>query len=601
MKDEPGLSSRSATQWLSTVKAFEREGEFFKAFDLAAQGLSAYRDDVPLKHRAVLCLARAGATDLAQRKYDEFGLSSAASDSEDVDALGARLLKDEALAATGEKRRLKAAEAADRYASIHERFHNYYPAINAATLRLVAGDEATARTYARIALAELDGGDEDYYSYATRIEALIVLDDIEGARALFPKALKANHGDQAALATTWRQLQLVLQLKNLDPKVIAPAFAPMKVVHFLGHIIKPGGRFKAVDESQVRQRVAEYFDEQRVGAGFGSLAAGSDIIIAEELLRHGASLHVVLPFEMEEFIDISVRPSGKEWVRRFEACLAAAATVRWATEDSYLGDDYLFAYCSKIAMGLAVLRGRHLGSEVEQLAVWDGRPAAGTGGTADDVEHWRRTGFAQTIIKCGNFRGGAKPAARPAIAKPAGGRLIRAMLFCDFKGFSKLTDAELPSFVTNLLGAVGKVIASYGGAVDFANTWGDGLFLVFEDPAQAARCALDLQRALSRLDLAEAGLPASMRMRIGGHLGPTYAAHDPVLNRTNYFGAHVSRAARIEPVTPEGCVYVTETFAAVLGLEHSKEFSCDYVGMTESAKKYGSMRMFLLRRLAGNV
>jgi len=41
-----------------------------------------------------------------------------------------------------------------------------------------------------------------------------------------------------------------------------------------------------------------------------------------------------------------------------------------------------------------------------------------------------------------------------------------------------------------------------------------------------------------------------------------------VLKRVNYFGAHVSRAARIEPVTPEGCVYVTETFAAFLGLEH---------------------------------
>jgi class 3 adenylate cyclase len=175
------------------------------------------------------------------------------------------------------------------------------------------------------------------------------------------------------------------------------------------------------------------------------------------------------------------------------------------------------------------------------------------------------------------------------------------MLFCDFKGFSKLTDAELPNFVTNLLGEVGKVVESYGGAVDFANTWGDGLFLVFEDPAQAARCALDLQLATSRIDLAAAGLPATMAMRIGGHLGPAYAARDPVLKRTNYFGAHVSRAARIEPVTPEGCVYVTETFAAVLGLEHGNEFTCDYVGMTAAAKKYGAMRMFLLRRHAGNV
>ena len=80
MKDGPAHSARSAAQWLNAVKAFEREGEFFKAYDLAAQGLSAHREDIPLKHRAVLCLARAGATDLAQLKYCEFGLDTAATD-----------------------------------------------------------------------------------------------------------------------------------------------------------------------------------------------------------------------------------------------------------------------------------------------------------------------------------------------------------------------------------------------------------------------------------------------------------------------------------------------------------------------------------------
>jgi len=78
----------------------------------------------------------------------------------------------------------------------------------------------------------------------------------------------------------------------------------------------------------------------------------------------------------------------------------------------------------------------------------------------------------------------------------------------------------------------------------------------------------------------------------------TWVLTDPVLRRRNFFGAHVSRAARIEPVTPEGCVYVTETFAAVLALYNADEFACDYVGMTEAAKHYGTMRMFLLRRSA---
>jgi class 3 adenylate cyclase len=122
------------------------------------------------------------------------------------------------------------------------------------------------------------------------------------------------------------------------------------------------------------------------------------------------------------------------------------------------------------------------------------------------------------------------------------------------------------------------------------------LFVVFEDAGRAARCALDLQDAMNNLDLRPTGLPPHIALRLGGHLGPVYPTDDPVLRRPNFFGAHVSRAARIEPVTPEGCVYVTETFASVLALYNADEFACDYVGMTAAAKSYGTMRMFLLHR-----
>ena len=158
-----------------------------------------------------------------------------------------------------------------------------------------------------------------------------------------------------------------------------------------------------------------------------------------------------------------------------------------------------------------------------------------------------------------------------------------------------LNDAELPRFVDTVLGAFAKVIHRYGDDVLLANTWGDGLYLVFDDAGKAARCALDLQAAMARIDLPGAGLPNHLALRIGGHLGPAYTGQDPIIKRPNFFGAHVSRAARIEPVTPEGCVYVTETLAAVLAIHNAAEFACDYVGMTQAAKHYGPMRMFLLR------
>jgi class 3 adenylate cyclase len=170
------------------------------------------------------------------------------------------------------------------------------------------------------------------------------------------------------------------------------------------------------------------------------------------------------------------------------------------------------------------------------------------------------------------------------------------MLFGDVKGFSKLTDEQLPRFVETVLGAFAGVIDGFRADLRLVNTWGDGLFLVFDDAGRAAACAVALQEAMSRIDLAAAGLPETMALRLGGHLGPVYSTQDPILHTANFFGAHVSRAARIEPVTPEKLVYVTETMAAVLSLHNADEFECSYVGMTKAAKDYGEMRMFLLSR-----
>jgi class 3 adenylate cyclase len=170
------------------------------------------------------------------------------------------------------------------------------------------------------------------------------------------------------------------------------------------------------------------------------------------------------------------------------------------------------------------------------------------------------------------------------------------MLFSDIHGFSGLRDEQLPRFIDAILNRCAEVTERNRKDIRFANTWGDGLFLVFEDAGKAAQCALELQEGLARLDLAAVGLPGHMGLRVGLHLGPVYEARDPILKRANFFGAQVSRTARVEPVTPEGCVYVTETMAAVLALHNADQFICQYVGMTEAAKHYGRMRMFLLGR-----
>jgi class 3 adenylate cyclase len=170
------------------------------------------------------------------------------------------------------------------------------------------------------------------------------------------------------------------------------------------------------------------------------------------------------------------------------------------------------------------------------------------------------------------------------------------MLFADVAGFSRLTDELLPVFADSFLGAFAATADRYGDDVWHRNTWGDALYVVLTNARVAAACALDLQEAVAAIDLEGLGLPADLALRLGGHVGPVFPTHDPVLDVLAFMGSHVSRTARVEPVTPPGGVYVTEPFAAALVLEGGSEFACEYVGRMPAAKDYGELRMYRLRR-----
>jgi class 3 adenylate cyclase len=172
--------------------------------------------------------------------------------------------------------------------------------------------------------------------------------------------------------------------------------------------------------------------------------------------------------------------------------------------------------------------------------------------------------------------------------------VLRALLFGDIKGFSTLTEKQLPVFADKVLGAIARTLERYGSAINFRNTWGDGLYVVIKDAETAADCALQLQRAISELPLASLELPPTLGLRLSGHFGPVFPLFDPVLKQMAFMGSHVSRTARIEPVTPEGMVYVTDAFAAALAATRQPRFICNYMGVVPAAKNYGSMRMFAL-------
>src|SRR5438045_1427170 len=92
------------------------------------------------------------------------------------------------------------------------------------------------------------------------------------------------------------------------------------------------------------------------------------------------------------------------------------------------------------------------------------------------------------------------------------------------------------------------------------------------------------------------GLSSRLSLRIALPAGPVYEFTAPVTGNRSYGGTHVSRAARIEPITPPGQVYASEAFAAMAAAQRVTSFNLDYAGQTPMAKGYGTFPTYHVRR-----
>jgi hypothetical protein len=117
-----------------------------------------------------------------------------------------------------------------------------------------------------------------------------------------------------------------------------------------------------------------------------ALAAGADCLVAEAVLEQpGARLEVITPFALAEYRKDFTSPRDRE---RLERLLRRAAVVQEL--DAVSGDSQALAAGDRGSeRNRAYLRG---GEEVVRrcellIAIWNGRRAAGLGGTGDIVEH----------------------------------------------------------------------------------------------------------------------------------------------------------------------------------------------------------------------
>jgi class 3 adenylate cyclase len=596
-------------------------GEPLLEYDVVTEGLEHWPRDVRLRQLQAHALLDSGATERAAAILQELQ----AEGQNDEETLGwlARTHKDLAASAPDRAaREIHLRDAAAAYLDAYRRTGKYWTGINAASMALLLGDKERAGALAlevrdlcieELVALEQTGGNR-YWPLATLGEAAVIQGEWSEAEEWYTQAAEAGRGKFGQLKTTRRQARLLIEYLGADAGAIDRCLRIPRVVLFAGHMVdrpdRTAPRFPPSLERAVQEAIRERLEKLDAGVGYASAACGSDLLFLEAILERGGEAHVVLPYDREQFREDSVEViSSADWGARYRSVLERATRVVPASEQRLEGSSLSCEYANLLLHGLASIHAAQLETELTPLTVWDGLPGDGPDGTASIVERWRKLRYVVEWINLTEIRqqGFPEPAAPRRGAAPrrrASSRAgasefatrVMAMLFADAVGFSKLTEAEIPRFVQYFLGSVGQLLGAVRHAPVFRNTWGDGLYFVFADVRDAGLFALELRDLVSGTNWLEKGFSRNLSLRIGLHAGPVYQCTDPVTGRISYQGTHVSRAARIEPITPPNQVYASEPFAALAAAERASEFACQYVGMTPQAKGYGTFRTYHVHR-----
>jgi hypothetical protein len=162
-------------------------------------------------------------------------------------------------------------------------------------------------------------------------------------------------------AATLRQFRQIAEFRNA-PCDWLTNYAPPTSLYFKGMI------GVAPDDMRGTETARKAVVQANAGFGYGALAAGADILIAEALVELDAELHLVLPIFSSAFRGQSVAPYGEAWLPRFDRLLERAASVTIVAAGDRLTGAAI-AYAAQVAKGAAIenagrLEGRAAGLEL---------------------------------------------------------------------------------------------------------------------------------------------------------------------------------------------------------------------------------------------
>ena len=500
---------------------------------------------VRLSLPAIAALTRAGASARAWELFVANGWNSRTDDPAALSIKG-RLLKDRARLRRGAERAALFAAAADAYGMAHALAPAPYRAINAATALLLAGDPRGAEEGARNVLDLLaqagPATDTPYYLAATRAEALLLLGDQTGAEQALAQAVAADPDGWEDRAVTLRQLREILRAQTIEAPWLN-RFVPPASLHFAGHMgIVAGGPGEIALSEATDALLARY----GIGFGWGALAAGSDIIIAERLVAAGAELHVVLPCPPQVFAAQSVAPAGGDWLTRYERLLGLAASSRVAGySPATVHDPLATLHAGILAIGGTQLNARRLGAACLQLLVED--ETGGGPNTARQATLWPTGTLGQERLRIARDAR-VEALFPPEEPDPARRLVTQVSIGIDLPG--NCSSSQLEALVGPIARAIAAACLPAGSVRTGPGRWD----LLIEDRERALALAAAL--------LALPGNPPA----IGLHESILTVIDDDASGTSVAYGPESSRAHELLAMARSGTGLVSDALAVVLAV-----------------------------------
>lgn len=549
------------SDWLWEIDAHLDRGLNQTALHLALEAARRAPRELRYMHRAVLATARMGAISEALALLDRHKLGRDLAD-EELACLRPRLLRDLAFASGDAAPDMKhLAQSAREYEKVYEKTRGFYPGINAAAGYALAGDTERAALIARSVWKTLQKPDEEgesdqsYWRRTTLAECKLLESDKAAAASLFEAASDADDATPGKKATTRKQLFRLAPHVGVDRAWIDRVAPQDWVAYFCGPIARAAARPDEFPFTELERDLEDFLGAFRVGRAYGALAAGADIVIAEQLLRAGVELNIYLPLAPQEFLKSSVLIGGPDWRERFIACMRAASNIDWNRRTN-MPANASYRLASEAAMGKAV---RHAGQlatgAVGFFAEPEGRAASNSLSIAN-ADLWRSRGLP---AKSSRARWPSPP---PGLVEQsaAEAELYFALVMLGPSG-------RLPKSVAS---AGGRRIRDDEGGVDI---------LLFPDLDDALAAAEPLMRGEAAGDWSawlDTGIFTAKSL--GGD--PAAAA-----------GQLVTAACR--PQTDAGRVYASEPFANVAQMRSERPVKFEYVGFVPTREKLDPCALYL--------